>query len=103
MVAGYKRVRDLWNTPKMKGVRIGEEAFPGPKVASDKQILDLIRQSVAPVFHPVGTCAMGRANNKDTVVDSHARVLGTKGLRIVDASILPILPPGHPVATVCEC
>ncbi|KAF2847819.1 GMC oxidoreductase [Plenodomus tracheiphilus IPT5] len=100
MVAGYKRVRDLWNTPTMAGVRIGEEVFPGPSVASDAQILDLIRQSLSPVFHPVGTCAMGRANSTDTVVDSHARVLGTEGLRVVDASILPILPPGHPVATI---
>jgi choline dehydrogenase len=102
MVEGYKRVRDLWNTPTMAGVRIGQEAFPGPSVASDEQILDLIRQSMAPVFHPTGTCSMGRVNSTDTVVDSHARVLGTHGLRVVDAPILPILPPGHPVATICE-
>lgn len=86
----------------MSEVRIGEEAFPGLNVTSDEQILDLLRQSIAPVFHPVGTCAMGRANSTDTVVDTHGRVLGTQGLRVVDASILPILPPGHPVAMICK-
>ena len=36
------------------------------------------------------------------VVDSHARVFGVSGVRVVDASTFPFLPPGHPQSTVCE-
>ena len=36
------------------------------------------------------------------VVDSQARVLGVAGVRVVDASAFPFLPPGHPQTTVCE-
>lgn len=43
---------------------------------------------------------MGRLNDTMAVVDSKARVIGVKGLRVVDTSSFPILPPGHPQATI---
>ena len=43
---------------------------------------------------------MGRSNDTMSVVDPQARVYGVKGLRVVDASAFPFLPPGHPQATV---
>lgn len=43
---------------------------------------------------------MGIPSNPDTVVDSHARVLGVKNLRVIDASSLPFTPPGHTQGTV---
>lgn len=46
---------------------------------------------------------MGRASDPDAVVDSRARVYGVTGLRVVDASAFAILPPGHPMSTICEC
>jgi hypothetical protein len=45
---------------------------------------------------------MGRKDDKNAVVDSNANVIGVNGLRVVDASAFPFLPPGHPMATVCE-
>ena len=46
---------------------------------------------------------MGKPSDLDAVVDSQGRVLGgVSGLRIVDASVMPLLPPGQPMATVCE-
>ena len=45
---------------------------------------------------------MGKADDPMAVVDSKARVLGVQGLRVVDASAFPFLPPGHPQATICE-
>lgn len=45
---------------------------------------------------------MGKLDDPDAVVDSKARVIGVKGLRVVDASSFAILPPGHPQATICE-
>jgi choline dehydrogenase len=47
--------------------------------------------------HPVGTCKMGKKNDKEAVVDSKFRVYGVSGLRVVDASIFPVSPGGFPV------
>ena len=46
---------------------------------------------------------MGKPSDPDAVVDLHGRVLGgVSGLRIVDSSVMPLLPPGQPMSTVCE-
>lgn len=45
---------------------------------------------------------MGKSNDSSAVVDSMARVIGVKSLRVVDASAFPLLPPGHPQATICK-
>ncbi|KAH6635731.1 hypothetical protein F5144DRAFT_487535 [Chaetomium tenue] len=47
--------------------------------------------------HPVGTCQIGKKGDKMAVVDSKFRVLGVKGLRVVDASVFPVAPGGFPV------
>lgn len=46
--------------------------------------------------------AMGEVGDPSAVIDSKARVMGVRGLRVVDASAFPFLPPGHPSAVVCE-
>lgn len=51
-------------------------------------------------YHASGTCAMGMKNETMAVIDAKARVIGVEGLRVVDASSFPVLPPGHPQATV---
>jgi 5-(hydroxymethyl)furfural/furfural oxidase len=55
------------------------------------QAPDLLDYAV-PVFHPSGTCAMGRGQDPLAVVDSHCRVRGIRGLRVADASVMPNLP-----------
>lgn len=45
---------------------------------------------------------MGKKSDPLAVVDNKARVFGVSNLRVVDASSFPLLPPGHPQATVCE-
>lgn len=102
-VAGYKRVRALLNTTAMDPVLIGSEYFPGNSVQTDAEILNTIQKTASTVYHAAATCAMGRVNDTNAVVDSKARVIGVKALRVVDASAFPFLPPGHPMATVCEC
>ena len=53
------------------------------------------------IWHACGTCKMGREKGDEmAVVDSKARVLGVKGLRVVDASAFPFLPPGQPQSVV---
>src|SRR5271165_1317469 len=64
-------------------------------VKDDAALAEHIRDNVAGMFHPVGTCRMGRANDPDAVVDSAGRVRGVDGLRVIDASIMPSLPRGN--------
>ncbi|KAL8787181.1 MAG: hypothetical protein Q9195_007872 [Heterodermia aff. obscurata] len=98
-IAAFKRVRELWTL--MNGTTIGEEYFPGTaNVSSDEEILDFIRKALITVWHAAGTCKMGKNGDVDAVVDSKAKLKGVNSLRVVDASIFPLLPPGHPQATI---
>lgn len=97
-IAVFKRQRELWTL--LSNITLGEERLPGQAVESDSEILSYIRSTVAPIWHAAGTCKMGRANDTMAVIDSSARVFGTQGLRVVDASSFPFLPPGHPQSTV---
>jgi len=64
-----------------------------------------IKQNIAGTFHPVGTCRMGRADDRVVVTDSAGRVRGVAGLRVIDASIMPTIPRGNtniPTSMVAE-
>ncbi|CAD6565602.1 MAG: hypothetical protein ASARMPRED_007365 [Alectoria sarmentosa] len=99
-IAALKRQRQVWSMFAKYNVTIGEEAFPGVAVQNDSQILEWIRNAVTPIWHASSTCKMGRNNDSMAVIDSQARVFGVQGLRVVDASSLPFLPPGHPQSTI---
>ena len=104
-VSAYKRVRQLFATKAMAPVLAGPEVYPGfpqNRVQSDSELLSLIKKSFNSVWHASCTCKMGKASDPMAVVDSQARVLGVKNLRVVDASSFALLPPGHPVSTICE-
>jgi 5-(hydroxymethyl)furfural/furfural oxidase len=64
-------------------------------VADDDALAAHIRENVAGTFHPVGTCRMGGANDRDAVVDPEGRVRGIAALRVIDASIMPTAPRGN--------
>lgn len=100
-VAAFKQGRAVFTTNVTKDIVIGTEAFPGLNVSTDAQILRFIQQSAAASYHASATCAMGLANDSMAVLDSKARVFGLQGLRVVDASAFPVLPPGHPSSTIC--
>ncbi|KAF2719296.1 GMC oxidoreductase [Polychaeton citri CBS 116435] len=100
-IAGYKRVRQAFAASYMQPVLADKrEYFPGPAVQTDAQILNTIRDTVMTVWHASGTCKMGKSSDPQAVVDTSARVFGVSGLRVVDSSVFPILPPGHPQSTV---
>jgi choline dehydrogenase len=82
---------------------VREEYKPGPGVASDEEILGWCRGNGATIFHPSGTCRMGR--DAMAVVDSKLRAIGVEGLRVVDCSVMPTLVSGNtnaPVAMIAE-
>jgi choline dehydrogenase len=80
---------------------IDAEIDPGPEAQSDGALDAFIRERVGTLFHPVGTCAMGRG--EQAVVDPETlRVHGIAGLRVIDASIMPTIVSANTVAaTYC--
>ncbi|KAF7521728.1 hypothetical protein G7054_g12363 [Neopestalotiopsis clavispora] len=99
-IAAFKRTRQVWEAPAMKPLLVGDEYFPGKNVTTDKQIWAHIQDSFSTIFHAACTCKMGTDDDPMAVLDANARVRGVSGLRVVDASSLPILPPGHPMSTI---
>ena len=72
-----------------------EEFMPGPVGDSDEDLARAAGDIGTTIFHPVGTCRMGRAGDPAAVVDSELRVVGLKGLRVADASIMPTITSGN--------
>jgi len=80
-----------------------EEVLPGPSVQSDAELLAAIGAIATTIFHPVGTCRMGR--DEGAVVDDSLRVRGLDALRVVDASVMPTITSGNtasPVVMIAE-
>lgn len=93
MVEGCRVMRKIASAPAMQAV-IEEEIVPGPKVQSDEEMQEDIRNRCSTVFHPVSTCRMGPDPDED-VVDARLRVYGVEGLRVIDASIFPAVTSGN--------
>jgi choline dehydrogenase len=70
-----------------------EEWRPGPAATSDEGLVTAAGDLGTTIFHPVGTCKMGRG--PDAVVDDHLRVHGIDGLRVIDASVMPRITSGN--------
>lgn len=101
-VQALRRIRQIANTTALRNITIGEEAFPGVKVQTDDEIKAWLMTASNTICHAACTNAMGKSNDLMAVVDSEARVFGVSRLRVVDASIFPFLPPGHPQSLVCK-
>ena len=72
-----------------------EEFKPGVQYQSDADLARLAGDIATTIFHPVGTTKMGRADDAMAVVDSHLRVRGVAGLRVVDAGVMPRITSGN--------
>ena len=92
MLYGVKLARKIAEQPALRPY-VAEEVQPGPAVTSDEALIDDIRNRGVSNLHPVGTCRMGTGS--DAVVDPRLRVLGLKGLRVADASIMPQVVGGN--------
>jgi choline dehydrogenase len=71
------------------------EYLPGPAFQSDEDLKRAAGEIGTTIFHPVGTCRMGRADDPDAVVDAQLRVRGVQNLRVVDASVMPVITSGN--------
>jgi choline dehydrogenase len=94
LLAGLGLARELAASDSFRAYR-GRELAPGDGVAG-AALADYVRATASTVWHPVGTCRMGR--DGESVVDRELRVHGTAGLRVVDASVMPRITTGNPNA-----
>lgn len=71
----------------------GEEISPGKAVQSDAELDAFVKNHAETAYHPCGSCRMG--NDAMAVTDGEGRVHGVEGLRVIDASLFPLIPTGN--------
>jgi choline dehydrogenase len=90
----FKLLRGIYGAPVFQQ-HATSEILPGDHVQTDEQILDYWKREGMSVYHPVGTAKMGASTDDMAVVDEQLRVHGVTGLRVVDASVFPLVPSGN--------
>jgi len=91
LAAAIETIRNIAIQPAFSHLNIAE-LVPG-----EANIESFIRSVATTLWHPVGTCKMG--NDKMAVTDEKLRVRGIQKLRVVDASVMPVITSGNTVAT----
>ena len=97
MVDGLRLTMDIARAPALS--RYCRDPFVAPASSDDADLREHLARRSQTLYHPVGTCAMG------SVVDSELRVNGVEALRVVDASVMPVVPRGNtnaPTIAVAE-
>lgn len=92
MIRGIRITRDIMRQEPLAAYR-GNELEPGIDCATDEDLTTWLRAKAMTTFHPVGTCKMG--TDAMAVVDARLKVHGLAGLRVADASIMPIISAGN--------
>ncbi|UYQ77197.1 GMC family oxidoreductase [Glutamicibacter sp. JL.03c] len=88
-----KQCRQMVQQDALAGAWGAQEIYPGPEVQDDAQLEEYIRNNAVTYHHQVGTCAMGIDGK--AVVDPELKVRGLRGLRVIDASIMPKITTGN--------
>ena len=102
MVASQAYADKICSTSPLSDI-IVDRVYPPSSTSTDPNydFTTWVRNSTITDWHPIGTCAMGGRRKEDGyVVDSRLKVYGTKGLRVCDASIMPLHISAHPQATI---
>ena len=97
MVAGLRMIRSFMQSRAMQ-TYFNRETLPGPQAQSDEQLLQYAREFGITSFHYVSTARMGPRTDPTAVVDSELRVHGLRGLRVVDASVMPMITSANTYA-----
>ena len=99
-VKGLKKTRDIMKSNALKPFT-PEEMLPGPNLTSEAELQNAARDLGTTIFHPVGTCKMGKvdvhgeSDDPMTVLDSECRLRGVSKLRVIDASVMPSITSGN--------
>jgi choline dehydrogenase-like flavoprotein len=107
MIAGYRAVRRIFaqrSLAELGGRELYSEGLRGDG-SDDEAVRALIRSHADTIYHPVGTCKMGAADDAMAVVDPELRVRGIEGLRVIDGSVMPTLIGGNtnaPIIMIAE-
>ncbi|WP_272663746.1 choline dehydrogenase [Providencia sp. PROV110] len=94
--AAIRITREIMAQPALDPYR-GAEISPGKQVNTDEELDAFVRERAETAFHPCGTCKMG--NDEMAVVNGAGQVHGIEGLRVIDASIMPLIITGNLNAT----
>ena len=109
-VAGLKKTREIMKSEALSAYS-PEEMLPGENVQTDQELQHAAKDLGTTIFHPVGTCSMGKVDNNGnaenpmTVLDSECRLRGISKLRVIDASAMPKVTSGNtnaPVMLIAE-
>lgn len=92
MIGAVRVTREYVKQPPL-GDLVAEETMPGPAYASDAEILAAYDKFGTCAYHAVGSCRMGK--DAASVVDPECRVRGVDGLRVIDTSVMPVIPAGN--------
>lgn len=92
VVAGLKLSRKISSQPAF-ATYVKREVLPGPDLNTDDELLAYAREKGGTIYHPTGTCRMGI--DERAVVDPRLKVRGLEGLRVADASIMPMIVSGN--------
>jgi choline dehydrogenase len=96
LVAGVRLIRDVVSRPPFDIYR-GAELEPGGSIGDGAGVAQWVRETLDTQGHPVGTCRMG--SDELAVVDRRLAVRTIEGLRVVDASVMPVIPKANTFAT----
>ena len=92
MVLGVRRILETIHTGQLARYIAGP-FLPGSDHPSEAHVREHLEHVTQTLYHPVGTCAMGAGDQ--AVVDPQLRVYGVDGLRVADASVMPVVPRGN--------
>jgi choline dehydrogenase len=92
MVDGWRIAKQIIDTEPFKSL-VDEQHLPGPEVVSEDDFKEYIRNNASTVYHPCGTCRMG--TDERAVTSPDLQVRGLAGLRVVDASVMPMVPSSN--------
>ncbi|WP_224405588.1 GMC family oxidoreductase [Afifella sp. IM 167] len=92
IVAGVRMAREISRHEPLAGKIVGAHS-PSDALSTDAELLEWVRDTATTIYHPTGTCRMGR--DPSAVVDERLRVHGIAGLRVADCSIMPEIVSGN--------
>ena len=93
-ISGLRYARQILASRPLHDL-IRTELLPGPGITSDADLAAHCRRTVKTNWHPVGTCRMGRDGDPGAVLDKRLKLRGIEGLRVIDASAMPLIPSGN--------